>query len=270
MKITTYFLLILLTIGCNTPEKIQLDKPVYNRILSDQFLKLFKAEPASNTPFKTLSIELEEGNHAELKVKEVGMVAGDYSNEVNHFRMILIDEDNNGLFNDYGIDRFGITAFENDSVFTHLGNNFVAIQPEISVYFTNTKLLFSFEVDGSQVKVTPSEEVVHDIYFADFLPDTELKSNDGLTTDLHKVAGGKLSFLEYATGTCTYKHRINLEGTVSDVNVIQLTDEGNSSMNIYNAYSFSSQFLDFFNVGLPDGIVYGEDGRLLKIHVQEH
>lgn len=222
-----------------------------------------------------------------LTLKNNYTKAGDFGTKKTAFSIAVSDINNNGIFNDVGIDKVFI-GNENQKYFEIYDNennyNSCILKPNIIFESCGKKFIFNkIDPDGEAVYFSPySGEKESDIKELKNIPDFNFITFKGDTTSILKLKEkGKYLYIDIWASFCNpcikdlsifenlqkeYKGKITILGLVDKVTILELTNLI-TKYNITTLQGLSSSEINkkLLLSGYPHGILFSKDGKLIKM-----
>ncbi|MGB1243685.1 MAG: peroxiredoxin family protein, partial [Chitinophagales bacterium] len=288
LTLASYILLI----SCSTEQEIQTTTIKLNTHIQDELNSsgdiqkkalLFKDFKAKEKPEETYFTSIDS-----LSIFTVTAKGGDYHTPENSFRVILVDMDNDGYFNEIGTDYLYMDALGRDTVKLSNGYFISVLKKDLTIQAGNE--LFSVtEIDkkGLSLQLEQLSELNSskaDIIFPSKLIPLKAKLLNEETIDISTFGKNKYTFIEFWYNGCpgciksipklaviAEKYQENL--VVLGVNSIDDLAFAQKVVKKHGFLSFdkqilgieSSEVMDYFsNVSShPRGFLFDKEGRLV-------
>ncbi|MGB1241305.1 MAG: TlpA family protein disulfide reductase [Chitinophagales bacterium] len=206
LSLTSLFFLI----SCSTEQEIQTTTVKLNTFIQDEFNSSgdiqkkalqFKGFKAKEKPEETYFTSFEPYSMFPVLAK-----GGDYHTPENSFRVILVDMDNDGYFNEIGTDYLYMDALSRDTVKLSMGYFTSVLKKDLTIRAGNE--LFSItEIDekGRSLqleKLRKKNTQKADIVFPSKLISLEAKLLNEETIDITDLSKNKYTFIEFWYSGC--------------------------------------------------------------------
>ena len=210
MKTKLYRLVIglaFINFGCQTEEAylhtVQLNKNIRNSLTNERVREVLLA-PDSLKVYPHRSIYFETGN----AFYTVNLRAGDVNWDRKKFRVGLIDRNDNGIYNEAGVDKLILCPYGSAStIISSSSSKFEAYLQPRTCFRVNRDIyeIFSIDESGTQIgmrKTDPREGLVESASINTFLPNVLVEDLEGKRVPLRKSRppGEQLYILFWSLG----------------------------------------------------------------------
>ena len=294
MKLFFYIILCILFTSClsNGSEKVNLTIPIKNKVLSKKALTHFfaKDEITLSSPkddkYQSLDFNTNDSTGI-INMIKTGLRGGDFFHPEASFRIVLIDKNANGRYNDPFVDQISIVPVGQDSILTNYVPNSTTVKDYVSVVTPSQNFKIQLDkTDGSYVTVHPvnlMEKVEKNpIYFYNKMLGITVNDKEGKPVLLTgQIAKNKLNYVYWYSPDCRkcitqmpmvkrlidkYPRTLNFIGLVPYSVDIKSFSKKYKFINTY-ALSSPAQEALFEFIYLPDGNLYNKNGVLLQAHI---
>lgn len=188
-KVIRYGMFLLFALSCSRETsgiRVKLERPMYNRLL---------IQPPGEEAFdldlperkKTLIFDIEQMTSVEATIR-----GGDVRYRRSHFRIALVDYNNNGRFDDTGVDKFLLERHGRDSARLIYPLRPLLAPLQAYTQFRVDQQLFEIadvDPDGRSLEIYPigRSDILNPIIFNTRLPNFQVRDSTGQTLRLSEL-----------------------------------------------------------------------------------